>query len=610
MSIASAQSALLPVPVSTKVLLDVMQQGAEKRLTPTSEQVTVARSQDHSTPGLNVTIQPGQEAYPGVNVKPEGAAWNLSAFGHIAARVTNTGVKTLSIALRVDNGGDWRDNPWNTESVSLAPGQTGTITTIFGYSYGQKPGYALRPAAVVNLMLFAGKSETVQSFRIESLTAGGPAGETPPVAPDDVRLNPPRGALLVSAAKITSQNAEAMLTGDANHPALRVVFPPAAGEQSVSLRPSVGRWDLRDFLEVRVAVYNDGATPITPRVRLESNGGVSDWLPVAAPLKPGTETEIVVPFAGVTAADLSRKETGSHVTSDSVSAVTLTADGTGSERRLSVLSVTAALPSVSFPAWLGRRPPVAGDWVKTLDDEFNSAALDQSVWSMYGENYWDKQTHWSKDDVLLGGGVVRLRYEKKTGFNNDDPTQKPSDYAAGYLHTYDKWAQRYGYFEARMKLPTAPGLWPAFWMMPDRGMAAGPEQWKRQDTGNGGMEFDIMEHLTRWGPHRYNIAMHYDGYGKDHKQAWLRQNLCAARQRRLPHLRPAVDAGFGGLLLQWPRGPALGEPAHLSGSRHADVHPADGRLGQQPARRRAAAGGFRDRLCARLAAQRSGLRHG
>jgi beta-glucanase (GH16 family) len=31
------------------------------------------------------------------------------------------------------------------------------------------------------------------------------------------------------------------------------------------------------------------------------------------------------------------------------------------------------------------------------------------------------------------------------------------------------------------------------------------------------MEFDIMEHLTRWGPYRYNIALHWDGYGKSHK---------------------------------------------------------------------------------------------
>ena len=31
------------------------------------------------------------------------------------------------------------------------------------------------------------------------------------------------------------------------------------------------------------------------------------------------------------------------------------------------------------------------------------------------------------------------------------------------------------------------------------------------------LEFDIMEHLTRWGPYRFNIAAHWDGYGKKHK---------------------------------------------------------------------------------------------
>jgi len=66
-----------------------------------------------------------------------------------------------------------------------------------------------------------------------------------------------------------------------------------------------------------------------------------------------------------------------------------------------------------------------------------------------------------------------------------------------------------------MKLPDEPGLWPAFWLMPDRGPEAGP-QWKRSSTEKGGMEFDIFEHLTRWGPYRYNIAMHWNGYGKNH----------------------------------------------------------------------------------------------
>ena len=133
--------------------------------------------------------------------------------------------------------------------------------------------------------------------------------------------------------------------------------------------------------------------------------------------------------------------------------------------------------------------------------------------------------------------MVKLRYEKKTGIQNDGAKDlseyaggflakdKQTGYTSGFLDTFGKWAQRYGYFEARMKLPTAPGLWPCFWMVPERGPAAGI-WWKRGSTGDGGMEFDIMEHLTRWGPHRFNIAMHWDGYEKDHKATGSVWNYC------------------------------------------------------------------------------------
>lgn len=509
---ACAQAATAPA----KTLLE-MGPGAVKRLTPSSAQVTVTRSADTTAPGTIVAIAPGTESYPGVALKPEGGApWDLSAYGHVAARVTNLGAKPLTLALRVDNAGDWRDNPWNTESITLAPGASGVVTVIFGRSYGHKPGYALKPAAVVGLLLFAGKSDAPQSFRIESLTAGGPAGEMPPVAPEDIRVKPKDGRLLTETTQLSTHSAQATrFTESGPSPELHLAFLAGDGEQSVSLKPAQGRWDLRDCLEVRVRLRNDGKVPVSPRVWLESNGGPSDT--VTTTLAPGAEREVVIPFAGASVADPGQKGSGSRLTSDAVSAVTLATDGAGGARVLRVEEVRADVPPApALPAWLGKRPPVEGDWVRTLDDEFRGPTLDPARWSIYGANYWDKQSHWSKENVLLGGGVVRLRYTKKTGFSNDDPSQKQTAYASGYLHTYDKWAQRYGYFEARMKLPTAPGLWPAFWMMPDRGAAAGP-QGQRQDTGNGGMEFDIMEYLTRWGPYRYNIAMHYDGYGKDHK---------------------------------------------------------------------------------------------
>jgi beta-glucanase (GH16 family) len=52
--------------------------------------------------------------------------------------------------------------------------------------------------------------------------------------------------------------------------------------------------------------------------------------------------------------------------------------------------------------------------------------------------------------------------------------------------------------------------------MPDRGKDGGGF-WPRQETTDGGMEFDIMEQLVRFGPYRYNVALHWDGYGKHHQ---------------------------------------------------------------------------------------------
>jgi len=297
---------------------------------------------------------------------------------------------------------------------------------------------------------------------------------------------------------------------------IRLTFPAAQDEASVRVLPPMGRWDLRQALQVVVKVHNNGQVPVTPRVRLESNGGATDWV-VGNALMPGQTANVTVPFIPSAPIDLAVKQDGKRFTSDACSAITVGALHGDTARELRIDAISVGMPPApALPSWLGQRPPLPGDWVKTLDEEFDGPTLDSSLWNIYAENYWDKPSHFSKDNVLLGGGVVKLHYEKKRGFHNDDPKKQQTDYATGYLDTYGKWVQRYGYFEARVKIPDAPGLWPAFWMMPDRGVAAG-DQGKRQDTHNHGMEFDIMEYLTRWGPYRYNVAMHYDGYEKEHK---------------------------------------------------------------------------------------------
>ncbi|HAU37109.1 MAG TPA: hypothetical protein DCX07_05270 [Phycisphaerales bacterium] len=523
-----------------KALLDVSADGAEKLVSPqngSEDQIRVTRSQDSAAPGLIVTIQPGKADYPGIVIKPPAgaASWDLSAYGHVEARIVNTGTKAIGVNLRVDNAGDWRKNPWNCEQAWLKPGNARTVSVIFGYSFGRKPGFALKPEAVTSILLFTGKANAEQAFRIEWLRAAGPAGEKPPVDPNSIRIRPANGVILDAgvkidaAAQIVAQNgAEGSLVQTAaGAPALRIEFPAAKkGKPWAALKPPVGRWDLRDFTEVRVKVKNVGTTPATPTVLVSSGkGNTTDLAATDAPLSPGSGQEIVVSFIPTVSwkgAPVSKpghhggmKDTGTTFANDAVDTVRFAVKESG-PATLQVESITACAPAAILPDWVGKRPPVPGEWVKTFDDEFDGPAIDETKWCIYGPNYWDKRSHWTKDNLVLGGGMVRMRYEKKTGFHNDDPSQKQTDYACGFLETYGKWVQRYGYFEARMKLPKSPGLWPAFWLMPDRGVAAGP-QWKRQDTAKGGMEFDIMEHLTRWGPNRYNLAAHWDGYDKGHK---------------------------------------------------------------------------------------------
>jgi beta-glucanase (GH16 family) len=494
--------------------------GVEKRFKPTDAQVAVEKSAE----GLVVTIAPGKSGYPGVDLVPEaGDTWDLGGWGRVDVKLTNLGAKPITVTARIDDNGPWQSNPWNGENVGLKPGESKTGRVYFGYSWG-KPGYKLNASAIKSLKLFTGTVKDEVKFRIENIEAAGTPGEAPPVAAESIRIKPDASGVLLGPgnAKVEASGREeagSAVEGDA----VAATFAAGKKNQSVSIKPSKGRWDLREFLEVRVTVKNAGAAPATPRVRVETNNnGASKWALADTPLAPGAERELVVPFITDEPVVMSTKADDKRFVSDAVGAITL-APVQPADAKFLVTAIKAAIPPApTLPAWLGKRPPVAeekaGEWVQTFNDDFDGQQVDAAKWNIYGENYWDKQSHFSKDNVVVENGVVRLRFEKKSGPHNDDPNHKRgvTPYATGFLQTYGKWVQRYGYFEARMKLPKAPGLWPAFWMMPDRGEAAG-EQWKRADTKNGGMEFDILEHLTRWGPYRYNIAQHWDGYGKEHK---------------------------------------------------------------------------------------------
>lgn len=514
-------TATLSCAAAPRPLIDVNKPEAAGRFAP-GKQVSVQPAGGAGGAGVVIQFDGGPEGYPGAMLKPENGTWDLSPYGHVEAKLTNVGSAPIDINLRVDNAGHWQDNPWNTESAHLDPGESGTITVVFGFGYGHRPSYPLNTAEITGVLLFTGKSDKARAVRIDALIAGGEAGERPAIKPEDRRITPEDGYMLGGGAALdldTQVEAYVDAKVSVEDQKLKITLPGEREKASVLIKPAVGKWMLGQWLEVHVKIRNAGEAAIRPHAKLQTHGGAGEPLGEVAAIEPGATGEVVIPFRTASIWN-GQRGSGNVVASDKVRGVTITAEAIGdkkADRVMVVESIRAAMPPApKLPEWLGERPPVGGEWTKTFEENFDAPTIDASRWNIYTENYWDKLSHFSKDNVILGGGLVRLRMEQKIGYHNDDPKRYKTAYAVGFLDTYGKWTQRYGYFESRMKLPTAPGLWPAFWMMPDRGESAG-DQGARASTGDGGMEFDIMEHLTGWGPLRYNIAVHYDGYGKNHK---------------------------------------------------------------------------------------------
>lgn len=98
----------------------------------------------------------------------------------------------------------------------------------------------------------------------------------------------------------------------------------------------------------------------------------------------------------------------------------------------------------------------------TFHDDFDGSSLDRSRWGMGWEDSFSRPTHFLDEQVEVADGRLRIAAEA-TG----TPSGRP--YAGGLVQTREAFGQRYGTFEARMKVPRGRGLWSAFWLMPVSG---------------------------------------------------------------------------------------------------------------------------------------------
>ena len=71
-------------------------------------------------------------------------------------------------------------------------------------------------------------------------------------------------------------------------------------------------------------------------------------------------------------------------------------------------------------------------------------------------------------------------------------------FLSGAISTHDKFSQKYGYFEARIKIPSAEGTFPAFWLFHQKRAAEGTQR----------TEIDVMENLGHAPWYVYN-SFHY-----------------------------------------------------------------------------------------------------
>ena len=128
-------------------------------------------------------FQTGDADHPGVHVFPgTGKFWDLSAYGHVAAKITNTGTNGFNIVMHISDEGEGYWTEKKLEFVGIKPGETKILKVIFGYEKGFKPGTPLKTAKIAEIFIYLYHSSQPHSFRIEELQAGGVAGEEPVAA--------------------------------------------------------------------------------------------------------------------------------------------------------------------------------------------------------------------------------------------------------------------------------------------------------------------------------------------------------------------------------------------------------------------------------------------
>ena len=147
------------------------------------------------------------------------------------------------------------------------------------------------------------------------------------------------------------------------------------------------------------------------------------------------------------------------------------------------------------------------NYVLAWSDEFNApngSLPDSSKWVMetggggWGNHELESYTNRARNAHVQSGNLVITA--RKESYKGADGIAR--QYTSARLKTLGLFEQKYGRFEARIKIPRGQGIWPAFWML---GNNMGTVDWP--DCG----EIDIMENIGKE-PDKLHGTIHGPGY--------------------------------------------------------------------------------------------------
>ena len=104
-------------------------------------------------------------------------------------------------------------------------------------------------------------------------------------------------------------------------------------------------------------------------------------------------------------------------------------------------------------------------------DEFDGNSLDETKWDYYTSGWKDENQQVQNcyrnrpENVNVNGGSLNLVGLYKPGETCTGNT-KTGDFTSGFVQTKGKADFKYGYIEARIKMPKNKSTWPGFWMSP------------------------------------------------------------------------------------------------------------------------------------------------